>query len=129
MDEGKGLKGLEQENTPPEEDRSRPNTDDRRSSGDQPKKVVTPSAKRRTARHLVVSKKYSVRMACKTAGLSRSSYYYKRCHSEFEQRLIKEMYRLARKHPRYGYEMITSKLRQSGWPVNKKRIQRLWLRV
>ena len=65
-------------------------------------------------------------MACKTAGLSRSSYYYQVRRSGFEKRLIKELHRLSRRYPRYGYELITSKLRQRGWPVNKKRIQRLW---
>ena len=33
---------------------------------------------------------------------------------------------LACKHKRYGYRMITAKLRQTGWLVNHKRVQRIW---
>ena len=88
--------------------------------------MVVPSARRKAARHLVARRQFSVQMACKTAGLSRSSYYYESRSSEFERRLVRELHKLSSKYSRYGYEMITSKLRQRGWPVNKKRIQRLW---
>jgi putative transposase len=30
------------------------------------------------------------------------------------------------KHPRYGYRRITALLRADGWPVNRKRVGRLW---
>jgi putative transposase len=47
--------------------------------------------------------------------------------------LIAAMKRLAGKYPRYGYRFIitgmayaTAKLRQDGWQVNHKRVQRLW---
>ena len=33
---------------------------------------------------------------------------------------------LARKHPRYGYRRMTALLRRDGWPVNLKRVHRLW---
>ena len=36
------------------------------------------------------------------------------------------MLELARQHPRYGYRRITALLRQAGWPVNRKRVERLW---
>jgi putative transposase len=36
------------------------------------------------------------------------------------------MLELARQHPRYGYRRITALLRQEGWQVNRKRVQRLW---
>jgi putative transposase len=42
--------------------------------------------------------------------------------------LIIAMKRLAGKHPRYGYRFITAKLRQEGWRVNHKRVQRIWRR-
>ena len=65
-------------------------------------------------------------MACKTAGLSRSSYYYVPRGNDFEARLLRELHKFSKRYPRYGYELITAKLRQSGWLVNKKRIRRLW---
>lgn len=43
-----------------------------------------------------------------------------------EQNLVKRMHELVRKYPRYGYRLITAKLRQEGWQVNFKRIYRLW---
>jgi transposase InsO family protein len=48
--------------------------------------------------------------------------------SEEEKRLVTRLHALAVKHPRYGYRMITAKLRQEGWSVNVKRIYRLWRR-
>ena len=38
------------------------------------------------------------------------------------------MHELVRRYPRYGYRMITAKLRQEGWQVNFKKIYRLWRR-
>jgi len=43
-----------------------------------------------------------------------------------DKALMAEMKRLARHYPRYGYRFITAKLRQQGWRVNPKRVQRLW---
>lgn len=40
--------------------------------------------------------------------------------------LIRRLQQLAQQHPRYGYRRITALLRASGWPVNHKRVQRLW---
>jgi len=39
---------------------------------------------------------------------------------------VARLHALARKYPRYGYRMMTAKLRQEGWHVNAKRIYRLW---
>lgn len=39
---------------------------------------------------------------------------------------MKRLHELSESYPRYGYEMITDKLRQEGWRVNRKRVQRLW---
>jgi transposase InsO family protein len=40
--------------------------------------------------------------------------------------LIKRIHELAERHPRFGYRQITAILRQNGWPVNPKRVHRLW---
>ena len=40
--------------------------------------------------------------------------------------MTEEILRLAQQHKRYGYRMITAKLRQDGWLVNHKRVQRIW---
>ena len=36
------------------------------------------------------------------------------------------MHQLAEENPRAGYRMIAHLLRRDGWPVNKKRVHRLW---
>ncbi len=42
--------------------------------------------------------------------------------------LVAAIYDLVRRHPRYGYRLITSELRADGWRVNAKRVYRLWRR-
>ena len=45
-----------------------------------------------------------------------------------EERLIADMIELARQYGRYGYRRIAALLRDSGWQVNDKRVERLWRR-
>jgi len=40
--------------------------------------------------------------------------------------MIEAIRQLSREHPRYGYRRITALLRADGWPINRKRVQRLW---
>ncbi len=43
-----------------------------------------------------------------------------------DRALTAEIKKLANRHKRYGYRMITAKLRQDNWIVNHKRVQRIW---
>jgi transposase InsO family protein len=45
-----------------------------------------------------------------------------------EQRLTADIIALARQYGRYGYRRITALLRQAGWRVNAKRVERIWRR-
>jgi len=45
-----------------------------------------------------------------------------------EERLIADMIELARQYGRYGYRRIAALLRDAGWQVNDKRVERLWRR-
>ena len=45
-----------------------------------------------------------------------------------EPRLVNQMVELATQYGRYGYRMVTGLLREDGWKVNHKRIERLWRR-
>lgn len=65
-------------------------------------------------------------MACKTVGLPRASWYYEPRTREEQEILIRELHRLSKRYPYYGYPMMTKKLCQAGWRVGKNRIQRLW---
>jgi transposase InsO family protein len=46
--------------------------------------------------------------------------------SDFADRLVKEMHVHAAAHPRWGSRKIYELLVADGWPVNHKRIERLW---
>jgi putative transposase len=61
-------------------------------------------------------------------GQHRSTNRYLAVPSDFETRLVARMVELAEENPRWGYRMIHGLLVDEGWPVNKKRIERLWRR-
>jgi putative transposase len=52
--------------------------------------------------------------------------HYKAKHPDKDKALTAEIRKLAKRYKRYGYRMITAKLRQDGWQVNHKRVQRIW---
>ena len=45
-----------------------------------------------------------------------------------EERLATQITELATRYGRYGYRRITAMLRQEGWQVNHKRVERIWRR-
>ncbi len=45
-----------------------------------------------------------------------------------EDLLVADMIELARQYGRYGYRRIAALLRDAGWHVNDKRVERLWRR-
>jgi len=47
---------------------------------------------------------------------------------EDEERLVGDMIELARQYGRYGYRRVAALLRDAGWHVNDKRVERLWKR-
>ena len=59
-------------------------------------------------------------------GQPRSSQRYVGRKAERDRRLAKRMVELSRENPRYGYRRVWALLRREGWPVNKKRVHRLW---
>jgi len=56
----------------------------------------------------------------------RTTQRYETKHPDKDKALTAEIKKLAGAHKRYGYRMITAKLKQSGWSVNHKRVQRIW---
>lgn len=63
----------------------------------------------------------SERTACRSVGISRSTYRYKGSGEPtdgLEHRIVE----LSRKHKRYGYRRITAMLRRNGETVNHKRV-------
>jgi putative transposase len=70
--------------------------------------------------------KVSQRRACKIVEQNRSTQRYEPVDRPMEIELVKAMNAQAAAHPRWGYRMVCQKLKDEGWEVNKKRIQRLW---
>jgi putative transposase len=70
----------------------------------------------------------SQRRACCVLGQHRSTQRKMPCGREDEERLVADMIELARQYGRYGYRRVAALLRQAGWQINDKRIERLWKR-
>ena len=71
----------------------------------------------------------SGRAACRILRLSRSTYWYRgRAPSTAHQQLCQRLRELSEEHPRYGYRRIAALLRQEGWRVGKRQVQR-WRRA
>ena len=70
----------------------------------------------------------SERRACRVLGQPRSTQRRQPYVPDDEPRLVAHMIDLASEYGRYGYRRITALLRQDGWNVNHKRIERLWRR-
>ena len=69
----------------------------------------------------------SERRACRVLGQSRASQRHSPCPAVDEERLRKDIVRLACKYGRYGYRRITALLNNvEGWRVNHKRVERIW---
>jgi len=68
----------------------------------------------------------SERRACKVIGQPRMTQRYKTKQPNKDKALTAAIKKLANKHKRYGYRMITAKLKQDNWFVNHKRVQRIW---
>ena len=84
-------------------------------------------AHRRAAAHAVVTRgRCSGRAACRILRLSRATFWYRAQPPTLAQeRLAKRLRVLSEAHPRYGYRRIAALLRQEGWAVGKRHIQRL----
>jgi putative transposase len=68
----------------------------------------------------------SERRACQVLGQPRSTQRHVRKVSDDEERLVGQMVSLASQYGRYGYRRITALLRNDGWRVNHKRVERIW---
>ena len=68
----------------------------------------------------------SERRACRVLGQHRSTQRHLPQGREDEARLVADMIELARQYGRYGYRRIAALLRDAGWQINDKRVERLW---
>jgi transposase InsO family protein len=76
------------------------------------------------ARELGVSE----RKACAVLGQHRSTQRKAPCGSDDDAALTADIVELAKRYGRYGYRRIMALLRDAGWAVNRKRVERIWRR-
>ena len=70
----------------------------------------------------------SERRACATLRQHRSTQRKVPRGRDDEERLTADIVELARQYGRYGYRKIAALLRDAGWRVNDKRVERIWRR-
>ena len=84
-----------------------------------------PAQKRAIVQDLQAGFQVSERRACAVAGLDRSSHRY-RSTAQDQTALRMRLRDLAAVRVRYGYRRLHVLLRREGWPVNHKRVYRLY---
>ena len=70
----------------------------------------------------------SERRICRVLGQHRSTQRKVPRGADDEQALTADIIELARQYGRYGYRRVTALLRDAGWHVNRKRVERIWRR-
>lgn len=68
----------------------------------------------------------SERRVCRALGIPRSTQRYVPLAPEYEIMLVARVVELATRYGRYGYRRIAGMLRNEGWKVNHKRVERIW---
>ena len=90
--------------------------------------MTSPAKKRRVLEEIVEKLKVSERRACKVLEQPRSTQRKKQKEKPDEAQLTEDIIKLAKDYGRYGYRRITALLKQQGWQVNHKRVERIWRR-
>lgn len=88
--------------------------------------MIAPGSKRHAVRQVVEGLDVSERRACQVIGQPRSTQRYNKQVPEDEELLRQRIIELASEYGRYGYRRVTALLRNEGWIVNHKRVQRIW---
>jgi putative transposase len=69
----------------------------------------------------------SERRACRITGQNRSTQRHRpRRGGDRDDALRERLRKLSAEHPRWGYRLAWGAVRDEGWAVNRKKIQRLW---
>ena len=91
-------------------------------------KLLSPARRRACIDHVRRKFHVSERFACRVLGQHRSTQRKTPRGRADEDALTADIIELASRYGRYGYRRITALLREAGWPVNVKRVERIWRR-
>ena len=89
---------------------------------------MSPSKRRKLMLQVCQKLTVSERRACDVLEQCRATQRYNSSDGGEEERLANQIVELATQYGRYGYRRITAMLRQEGWQVNHKRVERIWRR-
>lgn len=89
---------------------------------------MSPARRRGCIEHVRQTFQVSERFACRVLGQHRSTQRKVPRGRDDEAALTADIIALAREYGRYGYRRITALLREAGWAVNVKRVERIWRR-
>ena len=90
---------------------------------------MSPERRRRAVsevRRRLGPKRVSERRVCRVLQQPRGTHRYVKRRPADDKQLLAEMRRIARRRPRFGSPRIYRELRCREWPVNHKRVERLW---
>ncbi|WP_447953423.1 IS3 family transposase [Sphingopyxis chilensis] len=93
-----------------------------------PGKLLSPARRRRCIDHIRTMMPVSERRVCRVLGQHRSTQRKAPRGADDEAALTEDIIALARQYGRYGYRRVTALLRNAGWHVNRKRVERIWRR-
>jgi hypothetical protein len=88
-------------------------------------KILSPARRRSCIEHVVRQVGVSERRACAVLGQHRSTQRKVPRSADDEAALTTDIIELAKRYGRYGYRRITALLREAGWLVNRKRVERV----
>ena len=78
--------------------------------------------------HVLRKLDVSERRACRVLKQPRSTQRYAARIAADEEELTARVIALASEYGRYGYRRVTGLIRNGGWIVNRKRVERIWKR-
>ena len=90
--------------------------------------MVSPGRRRACVEHVARRLGVSERKACAALGQHRSTQRKAPRVPDDEARLTAEIVEPAKRFGRYGHRRIAALLRNAGWAVNRKRVERIWRR-
>src|SRR5262249_297724 len=95
-------------------------------AGGGPGKLLSPAHRRACIEHVRGVLSISERRACAALGQHRSTQRKIPRGRADAEGVSADIIALARQYGRYGYRKVAELLRQAGWLVNDKRVERIW---